>query len=133
MTLVDSADSVLMLYSYANFPEKGFTIFELRGSPGISEASSRSSRLEQSAPPSTSADVQTNAIESLSPSPKHVNTSQPILPDLERHTSNESIRPAEADYKISPAQQKTLDQAAKNTMSNLSIILTLLSIMVAFR
>lgn len=28
MTLVDSVDSVLMLYSYSGFPERGFALFE---------------------------------------------------------------------------------------------------------
>ena len=47
MTLVDSVDSILMLYSYADFPERGFAIFEKRNSASISSQSSKSARSEQ--------------------------------------------------------------------------------------
>ncbi|CUA68786.1 Hydrogenase nickel incorporation protein HupN [Bradyrhizobium diazoefficiens USDA 110] [Rhizoctonia solani] len=131
MTLVDSADSVLMLYSYADFPEKGFALFEHRDIT-VSEHSSVSS---QSAPetqpgPSTSAEITRVPL-----SPKQSITSHHTLPDLEHNNPADSELQAglgEDEYKITLTEQRTLEQAAKNTMSGLSIILTLLSILVAF-
>ncbi|KAF8713303.1 High-affinity nickel-transport protein, partial [Rhizoctonia solani] len=132
MTLVDSADSVLMLYSYADFPEKGFALFESQDT-SVSEHSSISSYSSTEAQPGPS-----NGVEEAStvpPSPKQSVTSHPVLPDLERNSSadrrlQEGL--GDDEYKITLTEQKTLDQAAKNTMSGLSIILTLLSILVAF-
>lgn len=125
MTLVDSADSVLMLYSYADFPERGFAIFERRNS------SDESSHSELAAQPSTAADLQADEIVPEPPSPKRSDAPQPALPDLERNLTSDSGQD-EADNKVSGSQQNTLDQATRNTMSGLSIILTLLSILVAF-
>lgn len=140
MTLVDSADSILMLYSYADFPERGFAIFEKRNSTNISSQSSNSSHSEQGAQTSYAANnvnEQADAIWPASPPHKHPISSQPNLPDLERsHSNNGSVdieQQHEFDNGVSVAHQKTLDQAAKNTMSGLSIVLTLLSILVAFR
>ncbi|KAF8755321.1 High-affinity nickel-transport protein [Rhizoctonia solani] len=131
MTLVDSADSVLMLYSYADFPEKGFALFENQET-SVSEHSSISSHSSTEAQPGPSTGVGTST---LPPSPKQSITSHPVLPDLERNSSadrrlQEGL--GDDEYKITLTEQKTLDQAAKNTMSGLSIILTLLSILVAF-
>ncbi|ELU38249.1 NicO domain-containing protein [Rhizoctonia solani AG-1 IA] len=131
MTLVDSADSVLMLYSYADFPEKGFALFENQET-SVSEHSSISSHSSTEAQPGPSTGVGTST---LPPSPKQSITSRPVLPDLERNSSadrrlQEGL--GDDEYKITLTEQKTLDQAAKNTMSGLSIILTLLSILVAF-
>ncbi|CEL62577.1 High-affinity nickel transport protein OS=Cupriavidus necator (strain ATCC 17699 / H16 / DSM 428 / Stanier 337) GN=hoxN PE=1 SV=3 [Rhizoctonia solani AG-1 IB] len=131
MTLVDSADSVLMLYSYADFPEKGFALFERQETP-ISEHSSFSSQppTEVQPGPSTSAGITPEPL-----SPKLSITSHHTLPDLERNNSTDSRLQeglGEDEYKITLTEQKTLEQAAKNTMSGLSIILTLLSILVAF-
>ncbi|EUC63398.1 high-affinity nickel-transporter [Rhizoctonia solani AG-3 Rhs1AP] len=131
MTLVDSADSVLMLYSYADFPEKGFALFE-HSDTMVSEHSSISSQpvLEVQPGPSTGVEI---IPESLSP--KQSITSHHTLPDLEHNNPADSELQAglgEDEYKITLTEQRTLEQAAKNTMSGLSIILTLLSILVAF-
>lgn len=140
MTLVDSADSILMLYSYADFPERGFAIFEKRGSTNISSQSSKSSLSEQGAQasrPATNVDEQEDEIRPVSPGHKQPISSQPSLPDLERSASNDGSvdieRRNEIDNGVSVEHQRTLEQAAKNTMSGLSIVLTLMSILVAFR
>jgi high-affinity nickel-transport protein len=136
MTLVDSADSVLMLYAYADFPEQGFAIFERRDSSGGSAQSSKSSRTEL-AVPSSSIHQQMDIATPASPIQKHIISSQPNLPDLERNISNTGTvsgeGPDELHNGVSATQKKTLEQAAKNTMSGLSILLTSLSILVAFR
>ncbi|QRV92511.1 high affinity nickel transport protein [Ceratobasidium sp. AG-Ba] len=130
MTLVDSADSVLMLYAYADFPERGFAIFERSDVPSNSTQSSKSSESEPDAGPSN-VQGQTNNSIHQSPGRKSPAASQLTLPDLERDTYNtRSIN--ENEYAGVSGQQKTLERAAKNTMSGLSILLTLLSILVAF-
>ncbi|KAH7336999.1 high-affinity nickel-transport protein-domain-containing protein [Rhizoctonia solani] len=131
MTLVDSADSVLMLYSYADFPEKGFALFERRDTTGL-EHSSTSSQLTPEVQPGPSTDAE---IIPAPLTPKQSITSRHTLPDLERSDSDDSRLQAglgEDEYKITLTEQQTLKQAAKNTMSGLSIVLTLLSILVAF-
>ncbi|CAE7115445.1 unnamed protein product [Rhizoctonia solani] len=131
MTLVDSANSVLMLYSYADFPEKGFALFEHRDLT-VSEHCSISSQPNSEAHPgpSTGAEITPAPL-----SPKHSIASRHTLPDLERNNSEDSGLQAglgEDEYKITLTEERTLKQAAKNTMSGLSIILTLMSILVAF-
>ncbi|KAG8745874.1 hypothetical protein FRC10_006901, partial [Ceratobasidium sp. 414] len=136
MTLVDSADSVLMLYAYADFPEKSFAMFERRDAPSNSTQSSRSSRSGLGVGPS-GAQEQADEITPASPIQKHTISSKPSPPDLERAVSNaesmDAVGPGELDGGTTAKQQQTLEQAAKNTMSGLSIVLTLLSILVAFR
>ncbi|KAG9105263.1 hypothetical protein FRC07_009446, partial [Ceratobasidium sp. 392] len=54
------------------------------------------------------------------------------LPDLEQAVSNVESADGEFNNGTTTKEQQTLEQAAKNTMSSLSIVLTLLSILVAF-
>ncbi|KAJ1303312.1 hypothetical protein OPQ81_011509 [Rhizoctonia solani] len=135
MTLVDSADSVLMLYSYADFPEKGFSLFEHRGSTILGHSSVFSQSTLQSTPeaqPGPSTDVE---ITPTPLSPKQSITSHHTLPDPNHSNPEDPELQAGLvgdEYKITLTEQRTLEQAAKNTMSGLSIILTLLSILVAF-
>jgi high-affinity nickel-transport protein len=85
MTLVDSLDSVLMLYSYTGFPERKFALFvkqEEFGSPN---------------PPGET-------------------------PLVERELDIDEDRPEKIDMRVK-----------MNAMSGLSIILTMMSILVAFR
>lgn len=85
MTLIDSLDSVLMLYSYTGFPEKNFALFVRRGGFG---------------------------------SPSSLGETSPVGhgPDLDED------RPEKINMRVK-----------MNAMSGLSIILTLMSILVAFR
>ena len=80
MTLIDSLDSILMLYSYTGFPERKFALFVKRGESGNSGM----------------------------PGETHE-------PDLDED------RPEKINMRVK-----------MNTMSGLSIILTLMSILVAF-
>ncbi|CAE6464343.1 unnamed protein product [Rhizoctonia solani] len=126
MTLVDSADSVLMLYSYADFPEKGFALFEGEDTIVSEHSSVASQPVTETQPgPSTGAEITPAHL-----SPKH------SIADLERNNPD-SPRPQEGpgedEYMATPTEQRTLERAAKNTMCGLSIVLTLLSILVAFR
>ena len=83
MTLVDSLDSILMLYSYTGFPERKFALF-----------------------------VKPNEFSSAS---------SPGDTPLAGHEPDED-RPEKVDMRVK-----------MNAMSGLSIILTLISILVAFR
>ena len=85
MTLIDSLDSILMLYSYTGFPERRFAFFVKQA-----EASSSNS------------------------------PGEPALAGYEREL--DEGRPEKIDMRVK-----------MNAMSGLSIILTLMSILVAFR
>lgn len=92
MTILDSADSVLMLYSYSGFPERTWAIFDKR--PALSDNS--------------------------------------IQVQVEAATDSKTDAPASSETRASV--QVTSEQRTKaNVMSGLSIILTLMSILVAFR
>ena len=145
MTLVDSADSILMLYSYAGFPERSLKLFERIPEP----ESEKSSLIESEHPASESRNslsvqspvdvdldskkgplpgegVQTSVIEDVAelPSHSHVGPS-----GLETHTSSPLVIPETA--KSQEVKRNLLIK--ENTMSGLSIVLTLISILVAFR
>ncbi len=86
MTLVDSIDSVLMLYSYAGFPERSFKMFESRR-------------------------------------------------DLESE-ANPTGNAGEGKRELDPEDEARMDtnmRVKMNAISGLSIALTLMSILVAFR
>ena len=85
MTLIDSLDSILMLYSYTGFPERKFALF-----------------------------VKRDKFESPS--------SPGATPLVEHEPDPDEDRPEKIDMRVK-----------MNAMSGLSIILTLMSILVAFR
>jgi len=85
MTLIDSLDSILMLYSYTGFPERRFALFVKRGELGLSSLPGETPLVEHE-------------------------------PDLDED------RPEKIETRVK-----------MNAMSGLSIILTLMSILVAFR
>ena len=127
MTLVDSADSVLMLYAYAGVPDSGFSLVERRIPTGISNMGAIEDILPGEVTPA---------------SPGHADSPQPEPPV--KTTKRDSIiedveatpellhgdvqdREDEADIAQRARRVKT------HTMSDLSIALTLISILVAFR
>jgi high-affinity nickel-transport protein len=85
MTLIDSLDSILMLYSYTGFPERKFALFVKRVESGLPNSPGE-------APP-------------VEPAP-----------------NVDEDRPEKIDMRVK-----------MNAMSGLSIVLTLMSILVAFR
>lgn len=101
MTLIDSVDSILMLYSYTAFAERSFVIFE-----------------------------KTEACIDLAEATEAAVT---VASSLEMYRES-SAEGAERDTAAS--EQPTMSvalQVKQNAMSGLSIILTLMSILVAFR
>ncbi|KIY43030.1 NicO-domain-containing protein [Fistulina hepatica ATCC 64428] len=105
MTLIDSCDSVVMLYSYAGFPEHGWKIFDHR--------LSTSNPFESAITPAT-------------PSAGSINS------------GGVSIKTAHIQAVLTEADVVELERRARatrvkaNMMSSLSIVLTLISILVAF-
>jgi high-affinity nickel-transport protein len=114
MTLIDSLDSILMLYSYTNFPDRSLSLFERKiGSPSLSE-----DRL------TTQADsLQPNATSAKQPFAVTSDQGEAQIPaGVQASGPTSSNEPLESDM----ARKKT------NVMSGLSIILTMMSILVAF-
>ena len=114
MTLVDSADSILMLYSYSGFPERTFIIF--------------SPKPECKAPVTDLPPVGTD-----DPSAKDKED------DLEVNISGATPHEENKEHLDTLPSEDPNGELARNTrvkmnvMSGLSIILTLMSILVAFR
>jgi high-affinity nickel-transport protein len=64
MTLIDSLDSIMMLYSYTGFPERRFTLFVKSGSPR--SPSGQGSDLDEDRPENINMRVKMNAMSGLS-------------------------------------------------------------------
>lgn len=116
MTLVDSADSILMLYSYTGFPERSLLIF-----------SPASKKLQGETPlPIANPSVLGEKSE-LSSSPV-----SPSKPDEKEPVDSDSRPAIELLHDTDSAVAQDM-RVKMNVMSGLSIILTLMSILVAFR
>ncbi|KAG6815737.1 hypothetical protein H0H87_011848 [Tephrocybe sp. NHM501043] len=131
MTLVDSADSILMLYSYTGFPEKSWVFFE------------RTQQLANDTPEPTDLVTETTKEKVLEAINVH-DTTDIELEKQETVVATVDVAPShtyeDAEVAISvPAAtdgvegKVSRDTAVKmNVMSGLSIILTLMSILMAF-
>ena len=143
MTLVDSADSVLMLYSYSGFPERSFFVFEKRektASGVMREATRRG--WEGPEKVITGEDNKQDKAEEPS-----ALDSESVQVEEVREAMGEDLKPAQIKIgdpeKLQESEEKMAvivdegmerDRQAKlNVMSGLSITLTLMSILVAFR
>ena len=123
MTFVDSVDAILMLYSYSGFPDRSWAIFEDATVPGDRDISRAQGSVLQ---------------ETL-----HVQEVFP--PALEEGNIQEIIRteqdPTDVPEGTNVRKDSTLQsqylardlRVKRNTMSGLSITLTIMSILVAFR
>ncbi|KAI0345970.1 NicO-domain-containing protein [Trametopsis cervina] len=128
MTLIDSVDSIIMLYSYSGFPDRSFALFERR-ELGLNEP-----KLDIT----TGLAQVTSSMPSKSPEPQnHAATTdaEPHTPDLD---DKAEIVDADADVDVELANNADDEERARllrvkrNAMSTLSILLTLMSILVAF-
>ena len=132
MTLVDSVDSILMLYSYAGFPQRSWTLFErctrsdapdMIAEQNIAEAQgdilAKSESLQNL---DGTASLQTTTDKSEPESSPSANQLPSTIPN------------ATTPVDMNMDSRVVIDTRAKmNVMSGLSIILTLMSILVAFR
>ncbi|KAI0643135.1 NicO-domain-containing protein [Trametes meyenii] len=121
MTLVDSLDSIVMLYSYAGFPERGFALFEPRSRVVLPPPATGDTTRDAVAP---------DVVEEL---PRELPTAESNTDKKEQTLSmaqktEEVVTLADADGPVSPRALRVKD----NAMSNLSILLTIMSILVAF-
>ena len=142
MTLVDSLDSILMLYSYTNFAERSFVIFERpRTSSSPSTAGAHRKSEERAGI--------TDAGQTPSPAANVRVGEQAMLPSLEKLPSADdptkicsgvndkpADEPADKDGALSinentESRHKLL--VKQSAMSGLSLLLTLISILLAFR
>jgi nickel/cobalt transporter (NiCoT) family protein len=131
MTLVDSVDSILMLFSYAGFPARPWTLFERSLKSDASNfvveeniVDSEAQRDIELKPESLNATV---SLQTASDKPEP--EPSPIL-----HQASTTDLNATHPTDISIDSRVAAKMRAKmNVMSGLSIILTLMSILVAFR
>lgn len=149
MTLIDSCDSILMLYSYSGFPEHSWAIFQPSKStpPNMNDL-----QVEDPDPLPKKQDytveLQSPGIAPLERAPSPTSDSISNIPRLSRDSRpipsatsapnipHPAITGGEKLNEVSAEDEASLmrDQRVKmNMMSGLSIILTLMSILVAFR
>lgn len=108
MTLIDSIDSVLMLYSYAGFPSDGWRLFEPRAMADVRREVATEAAREDIARKNASEREKATAEKAVDPE----KTAAVVI------TVEEGI---DRDLRVK-----------RHLMSNLSIILTSMSIIVAF-
>jgi high-affinity nickel-transport protein len=130
MTLIDSLDSILMLYSYSGFPEHGWSIFahddELTDSKQPLDVERDPETLPitltESPPPSLTSGPAESTPGDITVTPKSPRN------DDQRSPSFDPVAvPETGDERVS--RDRRVEQ---NVLSGLSIVLTLMSILVAF-
>lgn len=142
MTLVDSLDSILMLYSYTNFAERSLVIFER---PSTSSNASTAGARRKSEERTRIAD----ASQISSQGPNVPDGAQAVMPSLEKLSSADgpakicsgvddepADEPAEKDRALSingNTESRYKLRVKQSAMSGLSLLLTLISILLAFR
>jgi high-affinity nickel-transport protein len=128
MTLVDSVDSILMLYSYSGFPERSWIFFEKSNvpnpvvDPSVVEAPSDITPKPEHPQMDGTASLQTITDKSEPESSPN--------PDQQSTTAPNTTTPVDMNM---DSRTVTDTRAKMNVMSGLSIVLTLMSILVAFR
>jgi len=135
MTMVDSADSILMLYSYSGFPERGFALFErpvVHSDPehGVNIAVNN----DVSEPRDGQTRVSTPQLTDRLP-PSSFQDGPASLPgsDMKPKPHQEQEPQETKGVKSDPEMDTTRNKLVEeSTMSGLGIILTLISILVAF-
>jgi nickel/cobalt transporter (NiCoT) family protein len=115
MTLIDSVDSIIMLYSYAGFPDRSFALFEKRAHTSLTADNRSAIGRVISRTPSKASAVTDEII------------SQPPVAEL-------PVGDNETELAQNPVDEERarLMRVKRNAMSTLSILLTLMSILVAF-
>ncbi|KIY72001.1 NicO-domain-containing protein [Cylindrobasidium torrendii FP15055 ss-10] len=120
MTLIDSLDSILMLYSYSGFPEKSFAIFEKGVALPVDE---------EAAEALTSDAGSQHSVPVL---PSNDSASDHSTPKSQHSVSQRSATASPTGVDIQFSKKASEVKAKLNMMSGLSIVLTLMSILVAF-
>lgn len=131
MTLLDSIDSILMLYSYSGFPERRFRIFEPIEVNDTSEESG-------SAYPEAAATTQTSRSDDGDSSQLGLlaGVDPESTPQSEQSGVPKQDKKRQVEVNADENRRNTRNEnmtVKRNMMSGLSILLTLMSIIVAFR
>jgi len=128
MTLIDSSDSILMLYSYSGFPERSLFVFARSGDSETTKEHASHDTSNVLVPESEEiSDVKGGTTEKDLQDGKN---------NDQNRLSKEPPNPAQSIAPEEHASDGTMARDARvklNVMSGLSIILTLMSILVAFR
>ncbi|KLO05649.1 NicO-domain-containing protein [Schizopora paradoxa] len=144
MTIVDSADSILMLYSYAGFPERSFKIFEKRESDDLKPLVIEDGVTAVDEDPVKAANEMDGTAfeEQIIPLERNPGSSDEPVEYQEVHSSLRAISPdpiateepgsSKGMDGLNEDERKRFDLLKRNTMSGLSIVLTFISIVVAF-
>jgi high-affinity nickel-transport protein len=141
MTLIDSTDSVLMLYSYSGFPERSWAIFERSSSIPAFDVEQREGQEEtqsSSVAPISGTRLSLNESTMAPQRPLSIAPQQSITslshPQASRKSAHSDTRVNDEVEVVDTEDKTTRDLRVKmNMMSGLSIILTMMSILVAFR
>jgi len=141
MTLIDSLDSIIMLYSYSGFPDRSFAIFERRHVPRDSKGQLTQHTIEDS---HTALQRRRSSTQDNSDPEEILDVLEEIrrecVVDVEgRPPSIESAKSGKKSVDSVLVEVKGVEGeetrrliVKRNAMSNLSVILTLMSILVAF-
>jgi nickel/cobalt transporter (NiCoT) family protein len=134
MSFVDSLDSILMLYSYTGFAERSLAIFdhEVPALPGaITMSAIENLRKEQETPTHVTASEVVCATGQKLDIPAICEEGR-VAPSEGVELRDELVPNQEEDgYDLQQLTRNSIIQ--RSTMSNLSLALTLMSILVAFR
>ncbi|KAI0632023.1 NicO-domain-containing protein [Trametes polyzona] len=135
MTLIDSLDSIVMLYSYAGFPDRSFALFEPRA-PVLPRTSPTATPPAIAGPSTCTATPA--PIDDVAELPREGSpTADDMVDDDPAKVDNKSATVAavanvEVDADGDERVRRRVLYVKQNAMSNLSILLTVMSILVAF-
>lgn len=142
--MIDSVDSIVMLYSYAGFPERGFALFDRNPpldteAPQPDDATPTAHTSPQLVPtlPSSPGPISKDpspiaSVEEFIAAPLPANNTSP---SSSSKTTKGVTCDGEANVVVEPVtdeEARRLRRMKRNAMSGLSILLTLMSILVAF-
>jgi high-affinity nickel-transport protein len=134
MTLLDSIDSILMLYSYTGFPERGFRIFEPVEANGASEervgAYQESTAATQTSGSGDGDSDQRGLLAGVDPASIPQSEQNRVAEQNKKRQVEVVVQDVDEDMRNMRRNNMTVK---RNMMSGLSIVLTLMSIIVAFR
>lgn len=130
MTLIDSADSVIMLYSYAGFPDRSFAIFSWtlpseeknagEHRDGAEDLIEEKKDVKEKIAPVTSVD-------------EVIDNAPVLVREVSNHAADEEKAHDSQTVAADRLTETQTNRVKTNVMSGLSIVLTLLSICLAFR
>ena len=135
MTLVDSVDSILMLYSYSGFPGRSWAIFEHAASTKDQGDNPHMPKLEVEIP--NRAELPHPSTGGNTPPPIHISETDEVRTETRKPKpmENDAVEAVKHEVNVTVKEDRVTRNllVKRNTMSGLSIILTLMSIVVAFR